>query len=70
MPNIKKHRTTDVSARCTRELKDQLSKKLIACGYSYQYGSEVLANFTDFLEDLNSKDLEWFQKNFKKEVDT
>ncbi|MFM6051665.1 MAG: hypothetical protein ACKPE3_13295 [Sphaerospermopsis kisseleviana] len=70
MPNIKKNRTTDVSARCTKELKEQLSKKLIACGYCYPYKSDVLANFTDFLEALNSKDLEWFEKNFKKGVDT
>lgn len=70
MVNIKKYRTTDVSARCTKELKEQLSKKLIACGYSCKYGSDVLANFTDFLEALNSKDLEWFEKNFKKGVDT
>ena len=38
-------------------------------GYSCRYGSDVLANFTDFLEALNSKDLEWFEKNFKKGVD-
>lgn len=50
-------------------MKIEFSKKLIACGYGYTRDTDVLAYFADFLEVLNSKDLEWFKKNFQKTVD-
>jgi hypothetical protein len=64
MVNIKKNRTVKIKGRCSSKLKASLSRKLIACGYIYRKDTEVLCNFAEFLEDLDSKDLEWFQENF------
>lgn len=68
MPNPKKNRTTEIRIRCTEEVKEEITKKIVACGYPYHRGKEVLANFASFLEILNTKDEEWFKKNFS-EVD-
>lgn len=69
MPHPKKNRDTEIRIRCRKQLKIEFSKKLIACGYGYTRDTDVLAYFADFLEVLNSKDLEWFKKNFQKTVD-
>jgi hypothetical protein len=66
---MKEHHDTQVEVRCRQDLKESLSRKLIACGYIYPKGTEALPSFAKFLEALDSKDLKWFRKNFRKGVD-
>lgn len=69
MPNHRKNKDTEIKVRCTSTVKDCMSKKLIACGYIYPRNESLLANFAEFLEALNGKDLEWFKNNFGKTLD-
>lgn len=58
-----------IDAKCTLQAKDQLGKKLIACGFTYSRSGNIEPGFSEFIELLSSKDLNWFEKNFKKGVD-
>jgi hypothetical protein len=63
------NRTTEIKARCTRDCKENLTRKLISVGYARSYGKNVNPNLTEFVEALADKPLEWFEENFKIEVD-
>jgi len=63
------NRTTEIKARCTEEVKEQLCRKLIASGYSRNYKQTVNPDLVNFVEVLSSKSLEWFQENFSKSLD-
>jgi hypothetical protein len=63
------NRTTEIKARCTRDCKENLTRKLISVGYARSYGKTVNPNLTEFVEALADKPLEWFEENFKIEVD-
>jgi hypothetical protein len=67
--NHSKGRSTEVKIRCTPDIKDSLTKKMLSSGFAIARGKKVLPNFVDFLEVLADKDLQWFQDNFRKEVD-
>jgi len=64
------NRTSEIKARCTEKVKDDISKKLIAIGYARTYGKTVNPDLVNFIEALSDKPLEWFKKNFEKIVDT
>jgi CRISPR/Cas system CSM-associated protein Csm2 small subunit len=63
------NRTTEIKARCTKEVKEQLTRKLISVGYKRTKDGNINPNFVDFLEALADKPLEWFEKNFEKMLD-
>jgi hypothetical protein len=63
------NRTTEIKARCTEDVKQQLARKLISVGYSRSYGNVVNPDLVNFVEALADKPLEWFQENFKIGVD-
>ncbi len=63
------NRTTEIKARCTEDVKEQLARKLISVGYSRNYKQTVNPDLVDFVEVLSSKSLEWFQENFSKSLD-
>jgi hypothetical protein len=63
------NRTAKIEVRCTEGVKEQITRKLIAVGYSRTYRKTVNPNLVDFLEVLADKPLEWFEENFKKRVD-
>ena len=63
------NRTTEIKARCTEEVKQQLARKLISVGYARSYGKTVNPDLVNFMEALSDKPLEWFQENFAKVVD-
>ena len=63
------NRTSEIKARCTEDVKENLSRKLIASGYSRTYGKTINPNLVDFLEVLADKPIEWFLENFLKVVD-
>jgi hypothetical protein len=46
------NRTTEIKARCTRDCKENLTRKLISVGYARSYGKTVNPNLTEFKEDL------------------
>lgn len=64
-----KTKETEIKARCSEQIKENLSRKIIYCGLTYSYGGEVRPGFSEFLELLADKPLDWFEKNFKKELD-
>ena len=63
------NRTTEIKARCTEDVKEQLARKLISVGYARIYGKTVNPDLVNFVEVLADKPLEWFQENFAKVVD-
>jgi len=63
------NRTAKIEARCTEDVKDNLSRKLIAVGYSRSYANAVNPDLVNFMEALSDKPLEWFQENFAKSLD-
>lgn len=64
-----KIRETQIKVRCSDEVKENLSRKIIYCGIVYSHKGEVRPGFAEFIEVLADKPLEWFEKNFKKGVD-
>ena len=64
-----KTKETEIKARCSERIKENLSRKLIYCGLTYSYGGEVRPGFSEFLELLADKPLDWFEENFKKGLD-
>lgn len=63
------NRTTEIKARCTQDVKERLTRKLIVVGYARGYKGDVTPDLVNFVEALADKPLEWFQKNFEKGVD-
>jgi hypothetical protein len=63
------NRTSEIKVRCTEDVKENLSRKLIASGYRRGYGKTINPNLVDFLEVLADKPIEWFLDNFPKVVD-
>lgn len=64
-----KTRETQIKIRCSDQVKQSLSKKIIFCGIVYSRKGEVLPGFAEFMELLADKPSHWFEKNFKKEID-
>jgi hypothetical protein len=63
------NRDTEIKARCTKETKESLTRKLIAIGYRRSRANTVTPNLVDFMEVLANKPLEWFQENFELPLD-
>lgn len=63
------NRTTEIKVRCTEDVKEKLTRKLIFVGYARSYKGTVNPDLVNFLEALSDKPLEWFQKNFEKVID-
>ncbi|MFM6004899.1 MAG: hypothetical protein ACKPA7_15045, partial [Sphaerospermopsis kisseleviana] len=63
------NRTTEIKVRCTQEVKERLTRKLIFVGYARNYKEDVTPDLVNFVEALADKPLEWFQENFEKGVD-
>lgn len=63
------NRTAKIEARCTQDVKEQLTRKLISVGYARSYKKAVNPDLVNFMEALSDKPLEWFRENFEKVVD-
>lgn len=63
------NKTSKIEVRCTEETKEDITRKLIAVGYSRSYKGKVNPDLSNFLKALSDKPLEWFEKNFSKVVD-
>lgn len=59
-----------IDAKLTPRSKKQLGEKLIATGFVYLRAGTIEPGFSEFMEVLASKPLDWFEKNFKKGIDT
>lgn len=58
-----------IDAKVTPQSKRQLGENLIAVGYTYFRSGNVEPGFSEFMEALASKSLDWFEK-LKKGVDS